>query len=108
MSWKKKHSKGSAMNEVAEVSSTTYMEMSNKVEAKLKRLAELASEKPKLKYTTLAYLLNEGFLSQCFRELGKNKAPGVDGATWEQSGGFSVSAENEELLAEACASGIHT
>ena len=74
------------MNEVAEVSSTTYIEMSNEVEAKLKRLAELASERPKLKYTTLAYLLNEGFLSQCFRELGKNKAPGVDGATREEYG----------------------
>jgi RNA-directed DNA polymerase len=83
MSKEVKHSKGSAMNEVAEVSAMTYTEMSNQVEAKLKQLAGLACERPKHKFTTLAHFMNEGFLAQCFRELGKNKAPGVDGATWE-------------------------
>jgi retron-type reverse transcriptase len=84
MSKEEKHSKGSAMNGVEVVSSMTYDEMANLVEAKLSQLAELARDKPHHKYTTLAYLLNEGFLASCFRSLGKNKAPGVDGATWEE------------------------
>jgi group II intron reverse transcriptase/maturase len=83
MSKEGKHSKGSAMNEVAEVSAMTYTEMSNQVEAKLRQLTGLALGRPKHKFTTLAHFMNEGFLAQCFRELGKNKAPGVDGATWE-------------------------
>lgn len=78
------HSKGPAMNGVGEVSSMSYEEMAGKVETKLSQLAELARERPHHKYTTLAFLLNEGFLARCFRELGKDKAPGVDGETWEE------------------------
>lgn len=71
------------MNEAVIVSATPYDEMANKVEAKLLQLGELACERPRHKYTTLAHLLNEGFLARCFLELGKNKAPGVDGETWQ-------------------------
>ncbi len=62
----------------------SYEEMANKVDSKLNQLAELARARPKHKYTTLAYLLNEGFLAQCFGSLGKDKAPGVDGETWTE------------------------
>lgn len=77
------HSKGPATNGVGEVCPMSYEEMADKVEAKLSQLAELARERPHHKYTSLAFLLNEGFLARCFRELGKDKAPGVDGETWE-------------------------
>jgi group II intron reverse transcriptase/maturase len=72
------------MNGVGEVCSMSYEEMANKVEAKLIQLAELARERPHHKYTTLAYLLNAGFLAHCFRSLGKDKAPGDDGETWRE------------------------
>jgi group II intron reverse transcriptase/maturase len=81
---KEGHSKGLAMNGVGEVCPMSYEEMANKVETKLNQLAELARERPKHKYTTLAYLLNTGFLAQCFRSLGKDRAPGVDGKTWKE------------------------
>lgn len=78
------HSKGLAMNGVGAVCSRPYEEMAERVEAKLNQLAGLARERPKHKYTTLAYLLNEGFLAQCFQSLGKDKAPGDDGETWKE------------------------
>ena len=31
-------------------------------------------------------LLNEEFLAQCFRELKRGKAPGIDGVRWEEYG----------------------
>jgi len=78
------HSKGPAMNAVGAGSTMPYEEMAEKVEAKLLQLAELAKERPHHKYTTLAFLLNEGFLARCFRSLGRDRAPGDDGETWEE------------------------
>jgi len=51
------------------------------VETKLGLITQRAKRDPKCKFTTLAYLLNEGFLKDCFWELKKNKAPGIDGVT---------------------------
>jgi group II intron reverse transcriptase/maturase len=34
----------------------------------------------------LAHLLDEGFLERCYRSLGRNKASGVDGVSWEEYG----------------------
>lgn len=61
------------------------IEMGTRVETKLERIARIARENPKAKFTSLAYLLNEGFLLGCYREL-KNKAAGVDGETLESYG----------------------
>ena len=36
---------------------------------------------PKRKETSLMYLFNESFLKECFRELNKDAAPGIDGIT---------------------------
>jgi nucleoside-diphosphate-sugar epimerase len=44
----------------------------------------MARQDPQCKFTNLAHLLNEGFLTQCFRELRESAAPGVDGRTWEE------------------------
>ena len=56
------------------------------VETKLKRITQLARENPKNKFSTLAYLLNEGYLEQCYGELKKDKACGIDGVTVEGYG----------------------
>jgi RNA-directed DNA polymerase len=51
---------------------------------KLGLITERAKRDPKCKFSTLAYLLNEGYLLACFRELKVNKAPGIDGVTVQQ------------------------
>jgi len=56
------------------------------METKLKRIAELAESEPGLKFTSLAHLLNEENLKACYHELEKDKAPGVDGETWQEYG----------------------
>jgi len=47
----------------------------------LARIAEIAKERPKEKFTSLAHLLNEDFLKECHRNMEKEKAPGIDGIT---------------------------
>ncbi len=49
------------------------------VKTKLELITHRARRDPKSKFTTVAYLLNEGFLTECFWELKRNKAPGIDG-----------------------------
>ncbi|RZB30946.1 MAG: hypothetical protein AEth_00900 [Candidatus Argoarchaeum ethanivorans] len=44
-------------------------------------IALKSKEDPKCKFTSLAHLLNEEFLKECFRELKKGKSPGIDGVT---------------------------
>ena len=44
-------------------------------------IATKAKEDPKCKFTSLAHLLTEDFLKECFRELKKGKSPGIDGVT---------------------------
>ena len=54
------------------------------METKLLRIAELAKSDPKMKFTSLAHLLNVQSLIQCHHELPNNKATGVNGTTKEQ------------------------
>ncbi|WP_245844271.1 hypothetical protein [Oceanobacillus rekensis] len=56
------------------------------METKLLRIAELAKADPKMKFTSLAHLLNEQSLIQCLHELPNKKATGVNGTTKEQYG----------------------
>jgi group II intron reverse transcriptase/maturase len=44
-------------------------------------IALKAKENPNCKFTSLIHLLTEDFLKECFRELKKNKSPGIDGIT---------------------------
>ncbi len=44
-------------------------------------IALKAKEDPKCKFTSLAHLLTEDFLNECFRELKRGKSPGIDGVT---------------------------
>jgi RNA-directed DNA polymerase len=54
------------------------------METKLLRIAELAKSDPKMKFTSLAHLLNEQSLVQCHHELPNKKATGVNGTTKEK------------------------
>ena len=54
------------------------------METKLLRIAELAKSDPKMKFTSLAHLLNVQSLIQCHHGLPNNKATGVNGTTKEQ------------------------
>ena len=54
------------------------------VQTKLKLITSRAQRDRGWRFTTLAYLLDEGFLAQCFMELKRRKAPGIDGVRWEE------------------------
>jgi group II intron reverse transcriptase/maturase len=56
------------------------------VETKLKHITQLAKDSPKIKFTRLMYLLNEGHLEQCYKGLKRDKACGIDGVTVEGYG----------------------
>lgn len=53
-----------------------------KTEFKLTLIAKHAIEKPHMQFTSLAHLLNEDFLKQCFFSLNRNKAKGIDNVSW--------------------------
>ncbi len=53
---------------------------------KLSFIAERARKEPELQFTSLAHLLNEEFLRDCYYSLDRNKAVGIDGQTWEEYG----------------------
>jgi RNA-directed DNA polymerase len=65
-----------------------------RLETELARIAQIARERPKEQFTSLAHLLNQQMLAECHEELKRRKAPGVDGVTWEEY--------NEELEANIC------
>ncbi|USK54251.1 hypothetical protein LIS82_22250 [Cytobacillus solani] len=56
------------------------------METKLLRIAELAKSDPKIKFTSLAHLLNKQALAQCHHELPNRKATGINGTAKEQYG----------------------
>ena len=53
---------------------------------KLKLISEKAKHDKKLKFTSVAHLINEGSLAQCYKELKKDRACGVDGVGVEEYG----------------------
>jgi RNA-directed DNA polymerase len=53
---------------------------------KLALLAERARREPQCQFTSLAHLLDEGFLADCYHRLGRDRASGVDGVTWQGYG----------------------
>lgn len=56
------------------------------METKLIRIAELAKERPDMKFTSVVYLLNEENLKQCHHELPAGKATGILRITKEEYG----------------------
>jgi len=55
--------------------------LTSKTQKAIQVIALKAKEDPNCKFTSLAHLLAEDFLKECFRELKKNKSPGIDGIT---------------------------
>lgn len=48
------------------------------METTLTRIAEIARERPKEKFTSLAHLLSKEMLKACHKELKSGKVPGID------------------------------
>ena len=63
-----------------------HPEVESHVETKLDLISLRAKSDPTNQFTSLAHLLSEGFLEQCHRSLGRNKATGVDGVSFEEYG----------------------
>ncbi len=53
---------------------------------KLALISERARREPGLQFTSLAHLLNEGFLKECYFGLGRDRAGGIDGVSWKEYG----------------------
>lgn len=54
------------------------------MEMKLNLITKLATEDLKFKFTSLAHLLNETALKECFQMLDKVKVAGIDNITHEE------------------------
>jgi RNA-directed DNA polymerase len=63
-----------------------YSEMDNSTLALLPLISERARKEPKLQFTSLAHLLNKEFLRECYFELGRDRASGIDGVSWQAYG----------------------
>ena len=53
---------------------------------KLALISQRAREEPRCQFTSLAHLLDERFLRECYLTLGRDRASGIDGVTWEEYG----------------------
>ncbi len=53
---------------------------------KLSLISERARQDPRCQFTSLAHLLNERFLEYCYHRLGRDRASGIDGVTWQEYG----------------------
>ena len=56
------------------------------MEVKLKQIATKAQRDKQLKFSALIHHINEANLAQCYQELKRNKACGIDGITVEAYG----------------------
>jgi len=56
------------------------------MQVKLNQIAKRAKQDKKLKFTSLVHHVNEANLAECYRELKRNKACGIDGETVEAYG----------------------
>jgi group II intron reverse transcriptase/maturase len=53
---------------------------------KLALISERAQREPKCQFSSLAHLLDEQFLEHCYYQLGRDRASGMDGVTWQEYG----------------------
>jgi RNA-directed DNA polymerase len=63
-----------------------YTEMGTNTLTKLALITERARKDSKCQFTSLAHLLYEGFLAECFMRLERNRASGIDGVSWKAYG----------------------
>lgn len=62
---------------------SAVQEAGQEVQTKLDLITQIARRKPQERINNVAYLLNEENLRECFDQLKKGKATGVDGVTQE-------------------------
>ncbi len=55
----------------------------NSTRIKLSLISERAKIEPNTKFTSLAHLLSKSFLEDCFNNLNRNKAKGIDNVSWK-------------------------
>ena len=60
--------------------------MENLTLTKLALISQRARREPKCQFTSLAHLLDEGFLKECYNGLGRDRACGIDGVSWKEYG----------------------
>jgi len=60
--------------------------MKDRTLTKLALISQRARQEPKLQFTSLAHLLDVGFLRGCYLELGRDRASGIDGVSWREYG----------------------
>ena len=63
-----------------------YSEMETLTLTKVALISKRARREPKFQFTSLAHLLDEGFLAACYVRLGRDRASGIDGVTWRAYG----------------------
>lgn len=66
--------------------SIIHRDETEQMATKLTIIADRAKEDSRLRFTSLVHLLNGDFLKQCYMELKKDKAPGIDRVTAEEYG----------------------
>src|SRR5881397_92050 len=66
--------------------------------SRLTLIAKKAKAEPRLKFTSLMDLLNEEYLQECFKQLKRHKAPGIDGRTAESYGEAEIKAAISQLV----------
>ena len=61
-------------------------ELETQTPTKLALITQRAGEDSRCRFTSLAHLLDAGFLKGCYLELGRDRASGIDGVTWKEYG----------------------
>ena len=70
------------------------------LETKLAKIAQVAKERPKERFTSLVHLLNVETLTECHHELSGNKASGIDNVTkaqYEEKLSINIESLHEKL-----------
>lgn len=65
---------------------STILRDGEKTETKLLHITKVSKENPGYRLTALASLLNKEYLTNCYKELKKNRASGADGVSVEEYG----------------------
>ena len=63
-----------------------YPEMEDRTLTKLALITQRTRQDPQLQFTSLAHLLDVDFLRGCYFELGRDRASGIDGVSWQEYG----------------------
>jgi RNA-directed DNA polymerase len=80
------HSKGPAVNRIERWKWRPYTEMEHLTHTKLALISRRSRQDSKFRFMSLAHLSNTEFLRECCMSLGREKACGIDGTSWQEYG----------------------